>query len=50
MIRKREMLRQKWLNRNNMQYPSGVDKLKDGNEEINPAMPPRVNAQVDEEG
>ena len=31
---------------NNMQYPSGVDKLKVGIEEINPAMPPRGNAWV----
>ena len=34
---------------NNMQYPSGVDKLKAGIEEINPAMPPRGNAWVVEE-
>ena len=35
---------------NNMQYPSYMDKLKDGIEEINPAMPPRGNAWVVEEG
>ena len=35
--------------KNNMQYPSGVDKLKAGIEEINPAMPPRRNAWVVEE-
>ena len=34
----------------NMQYPSDVDKLKVGIEEINPAMPPRGNAWVVEEG
>ena len=33
----------------NMQYPSGVDKLKAGIEESNPAMPPRGNAWVVEE-
>ena len=33
----------------NMQYPSNVDKLKAGIEEINPAMPPRGNAWVVEE-
>ena len=35
---------------NNMQYPSGVDKLKVVIEEINPAMPLRGNAWVVEEG
>ena len=35
---------------NNMQYPSGVDKLKAGIEEINPVMPSRGNAWVVEEG
>ena len=35
---------------NNMQYPSGMDKLKAGIEEINLAMPPRGNAWVVEEG
>ena len=35
---------------NNMQYPSDVDKLKAGIEEINLAMPPRGNAWVVEEG
>ena len=34
---------------NNMQYPFGVDKLKVGIEEINPAMPPRGNVWVVEE-
>ena len=34
----------------NMQYPSSVDKLKAGIEEINPSMPPRGNAWVVEEG
>ena len=38
------------LEENNMQYPSGVDKLKAGIEEINPTMPPRGNAWVVEEG
>ena len=33
-----------------MQYPSGVDKLRVGIEEINPVMPPRGNAWVVEEG
>ena len=33
-----------------MQYPSDVDKLKDGIEEINPAMPSRGNAWVIKEG
>ena len=35
---------------NNMRYPSVVDKLKAGFEEINPSMPHRGNAQVVEEG
>ena len=35
---------------NNMQYPSGMEKLKVGIEEINLAMPPRGNAWVVEEG
>ena len=35
---------------NNVQYPSDVDKLKAGIEEINPAMPSRWNAWVVEEG
>ena len=33
-----------------MQYPSDVEKLKAGIEEINPAMPLRGNAWVVEEG
>ena len=33
-----------------MQYPYGVEKLKNGIEEFNPAMPPRGNAWVAEEG
>ena len=33
-----------------MQYPSDVDKLNAGIEEINHAMPPRGNAWVVEEG
>ena len=33
-----------------MKYPSGIEKLKDGIEEINPAMPTRGNAWVVEEG
>ena len=36
--------------KNNMQYPSGVDKLKAGIQEINPAMPLRGNSWVVEEG
>ena len=35
---------------NNIQYPSGVEKLKVGIEEINPAMPLRGNSWVVEEG
>ena len=35
--------------KNNMQYPSDVDKLKVGIEEINLAMPLRGNAWVVEE-
>ena len=33
-----------------MQYPSNVEKLKAGIEEINPAMPLRGNTWVFEEG
>ena len=33
-----------------MQYPSGVNKLKAGIEEIDPTMPPKGNAWVVEEG
>ena len=33
-----------------MQYPYGMEKLIVGIEEINPAMPPRGNARVVEEG
>ena len=33
-----------------MQYPAGMEKLKDGIEEINPAMPLRGNTWVVEEG
>ena len=33
-----------------MKYPYGVDKLKAGIEEIDPAMPPRRNSWVVEEG
>ena len=36
--------------KNNMQYPSGVDKLKAEIEEINPIMPLRGNAWFIEEG
>ena len=32
--------------KNNMQYPSDVDKLKNGIDEINPAMPLRWNDWV----
>ena len=35
---------------NNMQYPSDVEKLKVGIEEINPAMPLTGNAWVVEGG
>ena len=35
---------------NNMQYPSGMEKLKVGIEEINFVMPPRGNVWVVEEG
>ena len=38
------------LAKNNMQYPSGVDKLKARIEEINPSMPSRGNARDVEEG
>ena len=50
MRRKREMLRQKWLSRKQMQYPYGMEKLIAIFEEINPAMPPRGNSRVVEEG
>ena len=33
-----------------MQYPSDMDTLISGIEEINPAIPPRGNAWVVEEG
>ena len=32
-----------------MEYPSGMEKLKVGIEEINPTMPPRGNGWVVEE-
>ena len=50
MLRKREMLRQKWLIVNNMQYPAdmerlegGIDRIKAGIDELSPSMAPRGN-------
>ena len=44
------MLRQKWLNGKQHAIPIWCGELKAGIEEINPAMPPRGNAWVVEEG
>ena len=51
MVKKREIPHTNMAQlKKNMQYPSGVDKLKARIEEINPAMLPRGNAWVVEEG